>query len=221
MKKIFITATDTDAGKTHVAQALVNALVKENNRVAVFKPISAGCLKVDKLLVNEYALLLQAQANSQQSIEQINPIAFEAAIAPHIAAKQLNQPIDVSTLVEKFDDINQDLDFIVTEGAGGWRLPLGNGVFLSEFALRTKQQVILVVNMKLGCLNHAILTYEAIVNDGVACIGWVANCIDDMPFLKENIAELKVLLPIPKLGQLTNEKNIDKAAKQLTISSLL
>ena len=105
MKKIFITATDTDAGKTHVAQALVNALVKENNRVAVFKPISAGCLKVDKLLVNEDALLLQAQANSQQSIEQINPIAFEAAIAPHIAAKQLNQSIDVSTLVEKFQDI--------------------------------------------------------------------------------------------------------------------
>jgi len=221
MKKIFITATDTDAGKTHVAQAVVNVLVKAKQKVAVFKPISAGCIKIDNKLVNEDALLLQAQANSQQCIEQINPIAFEAPIAPHIAANKLDQTIKISTLADKFADIDHDLDYIITEGAGGWRLPLGNGAYLSEFAQLTNQQVILVVNMKLGCLNHAVLTYEGIVNDEVECIGWVANCIEDMPFLTENIAELKVLIPVPHLGCLNHEKDIDKAAKQLNLSSLL
>jgi len=220
MKKIFITATDTDAGKTHVAQVLINALVKVGKKVSAYKPISAGCEKINNILVNEDALRLQGQINSEQSINQINPISFEPAIAPHIAAAQVNQTILISTVVDKFNEIDNNVDFIITEGAGGWRLPLGNGAFLSEFAQITRQQVILVVNMKIGCLNHAVLTHQAIVNDDVECIGWVANSIEPMAYLEENITELIQLLPIPLLGHLHNESNIDKAVEQLTLPVL-
>lgn len=221
MKKLFITATDTDAGKTHIAQLLINALVKKNKTVAVFKPISAGCEWRENSLVNEDALCLQVQANSGQSLAQINPIAFEPAIAPHIAAAQLDQEIKISQLVDNFNQIDTQVDYVITEGAGGWRLPLGRGVYLSQFAQVTQQQVILVVNMKLGCLNHAILTYEAIMNDEVECIGWIANSIEDMPYLEENITELKQLLPITCLGHVMNESDIDKAVAQLSIANLL
>jgi dethiobiotin synthetase len=221
MKKIFITATDTDAGKTYAAQAIVNNLVSRNNKVAVHKPVSAGCYWVNNQLVNEDALLLQAQSNVTQPLEQINPIAFEPAIAPHIAASQIEQSITISALVSYYQQIPDDVDFIVTEGAGGWRLPLGQGVYLSDFCQQTEQQIILVVNMKLGCLNHALLTYQAITQDNLNCIGWIANCIEDMPYLEENIAELTQSLPIAMLGRLQHCPDINTAAKQLNLDSIL
>jgi len=223
MRKIFITATDTDAGKTYVSQLLTYALVKQGSKVAVFKPISAGCHWLGEYLVNEDALLLQKQANGQQSIQQINPIAFEEPIAPHIAAKLADQTIGINQLVEHYNLCygKTTPDILLTEGAGGWRLPLGNGKFLSEFVQITQQQVILVVNMKLGCLNHAVLTYQAIVQDGLDCVGWFANCIEPMDYLAENIAELNELFPMPCIGQLTNETNIEKAANQIDLSALV
>ena len=209
MLEVFITATDTDAGKTYVAQALVAALVLHNKKVAVYKPISAGCQWLNKQLVNEDALLLMQQSNANQSIEMINPIAFEAAIAPHIAAAQQNKSITLTSLHSSYEKIKQlDSDVIVTEGAGGWRLPLGHGNYLSEFVVSTQQKVILVVNMKLGCLNHAILTYESIIADGLECLGWVANSIEEMSYLEENVAELKSLLPMPLLATFSFEPDI-------------
>lgn len=226
MIKLFITATDTDAGKTYVAQALTAALLEKNLKVAVFKPISAGCEKVatkqGEQLVNEDALLLFKQANCQQSIEQINPIAFEEPIAPHIAAQKQNYTIDLDFLNEHYaKNIANNCDVVITEGAGGWRLPLGGGRYLSEFAQTTQQQVILVVNMKLGCLNHAVLTYESILSDGLNCIGWIANCQETMPYLDENIAELELLLPIPLLAKLDKEADIHVAAKKINLTPLL
>ncbi len=221
MKKIFITATDTDAGKTHAAQAIVNNLVSRNMKVAVHKPVSAGCRWVDNHLVNEDALLLQAQSNVKQTLNQINPIALEPAIAPHIAASHVNQSITIPALVDHYQQIQKDVDFIITEGAGGWRLPLGQGVYLSDFCQQTEQQIILVVNMKLGCLNHALLTYQAIIEDNLNCIGWIANCIEDMPYLTENIAELTRSLPIAMLGRLQKCRDINVAAKQLNLHSIL
>jgi dethiobiotin synthetase len=223
MKKIFITATDTDAGKTYVSQLLTCALVKQGKKIAVFKPISAGCQWQGELLLNEDALLLQKQANCQQSIQHINPVAFEEAIAPHIAAQQADKKIDIAQLVEHYNVCYDQPtpDLLLTEGAGGWRLPLGNGKFLSEFVQVTQQQVILVVNMKLGCLNHAILTYQAIIEDGLECIGWVANCIDHMDYLAENIAELTHYFPMLCMGKLGNEADIEKAAQQINLTALL
>ena len=219
MLKIFITATDTDAGKTYVAQALVNAFVANHKKVAVYKPISAGCQYVNNELVNEDAFLLLQQANCQQTIRQINPIAFEPAIAPHIAAAQLQQTINLAEINQGYDNIMAtDPDIIICEGAGGWRLPLGQGKYLSEFVQVTEQNVILIVNMKLGCLNHAVLTYQAIVSDGLNCVGWIANCPESMPYLSENIAELTELLSVPKLAELAFEQDIHQAAKKIDTS---
>ena len=223
MIKLFITATDTDAGKTYVAQLITLALVQKNYQVAVYKPISAGCeikhLADGIRLVNEDAQLLRQQANCGQSINEINPIAFQPAIAPHIAADLINVEIKLNDIMAGFENvIARGSDIVITEGAGGWRLPLGKGKFLSEFALQTKQQVILVVNMKLGCLNHAVLTYETILADGLECIGWVANCAEPMSYLDENIAELRSLIDTPLIAKLGFEADIKKAVSVIDLS---
>ncbi len=221
MKHIFITATDTDAGKTYFSRVLIQALKNKHKRVAAYKPIAAGCVKTQQGLVNEDAELLFNLANCQQSIADINPIAFEEAIAPHIAAKKHQQIISLAEISAGFDKCQTlSADFIITEGAGGWRLPLGEQKYLSDFVKNTQQQVLLVVNMKLGCLNHAVLTYEAIISDGLQCIGWVANCQEDMPFLAENIDELTQLLPIPRIGTLSFNPNIHEAVNGIDLSCI-
>jgi dethiobiotin synthetase len=228
MKQIFITATDTDAGKTFVSCALIQAF--KNNvaytdkkiTVAAFKPVSAGCELFAGKLINEDAKLLSDYANCQQSIEEINPIAFQEAIAPHIAAKKQNKSISVNKIKNFYSKVkSHQADITLIEGAGGWRLPLGNStesllnnnsenakqvthVFLSDFAKEAELEVVLVVNMKLGCLNHALLTYQAILSDGLKCIAWIANCAnkESMSNLSENISELEQLLPMPKIASL-------------------
>ncbi|MEW6991574.1 dethiobiotin synthase [Colwelliaceae bacterium 6441] len=222
MTELFITATDTDAGKTYFSQVLVTALVQHGLKVAVFKPISAGCellsVQNGEQLVNEDAVKLFEAANSSQTLAQINPIMFEEPIAPHIAAKKQNQTIELEDIYRYYQRNKQlKSDVLITEGAGGWRLPLGHGKYLSEFVTMTNQKVILVVNMKLGCLNHAILSFESIVADGLTCIGWVANCPETMDYLSENIDELKNLLPVPLLAKLPKQTNIEQAAANVDL----
>ncbi len=237
MKNYFITATDTDAGKTFVACAITQALINQGKKVAVYKPISAGCRREGEVLINEDALLLSQFANCQQAISEVNPIAFIDAIAPHIAAEKENLTISLVDIAQGYEQIKAtNADISITEGAGGWRLPLGandmnNNVFLSDFAKASQQTVILVVNMKLGCLNHALLSYEAIKADGLDCIAWIANNASSEPMtnLAENITSLEKLLPIPKIAQLDyfNDDNmsfsdkINLAAKQINVSLLL
>lgn len=221
MSKFFITATDTDAGKTFVATALVKALVNTGKTVAVYKPISAGCEVIDGELINEDAFLLQQVANSNQSISNVNPIAYEEPIAPHIAAAKSNQSITVEDVLQHYANVTSlNADITLTEGAGGWRLPLGNGKYLSEFVQQSDQKVILVVNMKLGCLNHAILTYETILADGLECIGWVANTFEGMNYLEENITELMSLVKAPMIARLNKEINTDIAATKFDLTLL-
>ena len=206
MIKLFITATDTDAGKTFFAQLLVKSLIKQGKKVAVYKPVSAGCAIENNQLINEDAFLLQRQSNCGQMLTEVNPIAFELPIAPHIAAKKLNKIITLKQIMQGYHKVcSHKADYIICEGAGGWRLPLGQGKFLSEFVQQSKQQVLLVVNIKLGCLNHAVLTYESIIADNIDCIAWVANITDKNASsmrVTENIQALTELLPIPLLTQL-------------------
>jgi dethiobiotin synthetase len=215
MKNFFITATDTDAGKTFLACALTQALINSGKKVAVYKPIAAGCRQIGEQLVNDDAELLSQFSNCQQSINEINPITFEEAIAPHIAALNENREISIEDISKGFSKVTSlNADINITEGAGGWRLPIyvnnnrnivgGKHIFLSDFAQETQQKVILVVNLKLGCLNHALVTYQAIIADGLHCIAWVANNASEksMPCLNENIESLVQLLPIPKIAQL-------------------
>ena len=240
MKQIFITATDTDAGKTFASCALIHALTKDK-KVAAFKPISAGCELIDGQLINEDAQLLSEFANCNQSITHINPIAFKEPIAPHIAAKKQNTEITLTQLAHHFNKVKSlNADITLVEGAGGWRLPLGPSPleflplnanenlsiknrkptyhFLSDFVKKEDLQVILIVNMKLGCLNHALLTYETIKADGVDCIAWIANCAvgESMNNLSENISELELLLPIPKIAQFDYIADIDEEGREVS-----
>ena len=236
MKIFFITATDTDAGKTFVACALIHALTSTGKLVAAYKPIAAGCQQEGELLVNEDAKLLNQFANCQQKINEVNPIALVEAIAPHIAAAHVNRDLTLEEIHQGFTQVlSLNADFTITEGAGGWRLPVNikakKSIFLSDFVINTKQDVILVVNMKLGCLNHALLTYQAIIADGLNCIAWIANSASAEPMLNlaENITSLEQLLPIPKIAQLSfyhdsamsvSEK-IVAAANQIDTTALL
>lgn len=210
MKNYFITATDTDAGKTFVACAIAQALINSGKRVATFKPIAAGCQLINNVLINEDAKLLFQFANCNQTIDEVNPITFAEPIAPHIAAANGNRKLSIAEIEIGFEQVmSLKADINLTEGAGGWRLPLDTNsspaIFLSDFAIQSKQDVILIVNMKLGCLNHALLTYQAIIADGLNCIAWVANNASDETMLnfEENIRSLEQLLPIPKIAQFT------------------
>lgn len=245
MKQFFVTATDTDAGKTFVSCALIhaftqhiNASTNEKVKVAAFKPISAGCELVDGQLVNEDAKLLSEFANCGQSISHINPIAFEQPIAPHIAAKKQNKQITIEDINHNYQQVKSlNADITLVEGAGGWRLPLGETIvlsnnnadksgdnnkptyqFLSDFVKATNLEVILIVNMKLGCLNHALLTYETITADGLNCVAWIANCAsnDAMNNLSENISELEKILPIPKMAQFDFIADVDEEGKAIS-----
>ena len=240
MKQIFITATDTDAGKTFVSCALIQALTQYKNTagnkvmtVAAFKPVSAGCELVAGQLINEDAKLLSQFANAKQSITDINPIAFKDPIAPHIAAKKENKQLNIVDIEQHYQQVTAlNADVTLVEGAGGWRLPLGPVLadnmaankhgyqFLSDFVKSTKLDVILIVNMKLGCLNHALLTYETIKADGLHCIAWIANCAssETMNNLSENISELEQLLPIPKMAQFNYFPDRDEKGTHLSLT---
>jgi dethiobiotin synthetase len=205
MNTLFITGTDTDVGKTVTTQLLLQALNKIDVRTLAIKPISAGCEITEDGLRNDDALILQAASGIQAPYNVINPIAFVPAIAPHIAAQHASVDItlsDLQTCLERA--VKQEPRWLMVEGAGGWRLPLNNeGDFYSDFALQNQMKVVLVVGMKLGCLNHAVLTYQAILSDGLDCIGWVANQIDeDMPFYQENKVSLIKLLACPMLAEI-------------------
>ena len=233
MNNFFITATDTDAGKTFVACAIIQALINTDKKVAAYKPVSAGCEQTELGLVNEDAQLLYQFSNANQTIADINPIAFADPIAPHIAAQRAEQEISLADISRGYANIiGFNADINLTEGAGGWRLPLSidSKTFLSDFAIASKQQVILIVNMKLGCLNHALLTYQAIKADGLTCVGWVANqaSTDVMSNLTENIASLDKLLPMPKLAELSFDDSeqdlptkIKAAATKINIQPLI
>lgn len=221
MKKYFITATDTDAGKTFIACAIAKNL-GQHGQVKGFKPVSAGCELLNGQLINEDAALLAKYCNAQQSISDVNPIAFQEPIAPHIAAAQLGVSITTNDIQAHFEkQVDNSAQYMITEGAGGWRLPLGNGEFLSDFAKSTQQAVVLVVNMKLGCLNHARLTFESIVQDGLIVVGWVANCIEDMLYQEENLSQLNALLSAPCLGVVPKCQSIDEACSYLSIDQLI
>ncbi|QDP01313.1 dethiobiotin synthase [Thalassotalea sp. PS06] len=217
---IFITATDTDAGKTYVSEKLIQLLTASGLKISAFKPVSAGCEWQHGELQNQDALCLQAAANTEQPLSEINPIAFEPPIAPHIAAAEQGLTLTVADVRCAYKPIvNRNNDVILVEGAGGWRLPLNDSEFMSDFVKSESIPVILVVGMKLGCLNHAMLTYQAMINDGINVVGWVANQAqaEKMTNHQENIHYLKNAINAPCLGEL----NFNDGAEALDNKQLL
>ena len=199
----FITGTDTDAGKTSVAAGLLCAAKQQGCSTLAMKPVASGCDMSAEGLRNSDALALIAQSTVQLPYTQINPYAFAPAIAPHIAALEAGVELSVADLYRTAQVIlQQQADFTVIEGAGGWRVPISATEFLSDFAIALQLPVILVVGVKLGCINHALLTAQAIINDGLELAGWVANVIDpNCARLAENLATLQQLMPAPCLAE--------------------
>lgn len=195
----FVTGTDTGVGKTFIASALLRAARERGLACVGYKPIAAGATMRDGILVNEDALELIAAADTDQDYADINPVVLEPAIAPHIALAQTGRHV---TAAEVAAACPQGATFTLVEGAGGWLVPLNERETLADVCAALGAKVILVIAMKLGCLNHALLTAEAIRGAGLDLAGWVANCPGDpMPFLSENIDTLHQRLAAPCLGR--------------------
>lgn len=217
MQAYFITGTDTDVGKTFVTERLLTASAKAGTLCVGYKPVSAGCDLVNGHLVNEDALKLHQAGNLQVTLQDVNPIAFEPAIAPHIAALLENKVIDSNDIKQGFKNLLQHKpQLLLMEGAGGWRLPLSHKDFMSDVVKALKLEVIIVVGMRLGCLNHALLTAETILADGLTIKGWIANQVDpDMPYYAENLHTLDACMPAPRLAEIAYGAplcNLDLAA---------
>lgn len=202
-KSFFITGTDTGVGKTVVTCALLRAFAAAGKSTLGLKPVASGCAATHDGLRNDDALALMAAATVKLPYAQVNPLAFAAPLAPHLAADREGKRIRVAQLAGLVRGAltQARADVTLVEGAGGWRVPLNDAETLADFARELQLPVILVVGLRLGCINHALLTAEAILRDGVPLAGWVANCIDpQMEAREENIQALRTRLPAPLLG---------------------
>ena len=203
----FVTGTDTDAGKTVVTSGLLHAARQRQLSTLGLKPVASGSEQTSEGLRNDDAVALQQQSVPPVAYATINPIAFAPAIAPHLAAKESGQPLEVSAIVSSLrETLNQNpRDFTLIEGAGGWRVPLNDQQGFADLAIALELPVILVVGLKLGCLNHARLTAEAIRADGLLLAGWVGSVVDpdfaaEPARFEANIAHLTTQLAAPCLG---------------------
>ncbi|MBM3108221.1 MAG: dethiobiotin synthase [Pseudomonas sp.] len=210
----FIAGTDTDVGKTTVAAGLLHAAQLAGLTTLGAKPVASGCTATAKGLRNDDAMALIAQSSIKLPYEQVNPFAFEPAIAPHLAAREAGVVLSVQGLLTPMRQIlEQGADFTLIEGAGGWRVPLCDQANLSDLAIALQLPVILVVGVRLGCISHALLSAEAIARDGLQLAGWVANIVDPRTSrLEENLASLAERLPAPCLGRVPKLKQASAEA---------
>ncbi|VAW77281.1 Dethiobiotin synthetase [hydrothermal vent metagenome] len=205
---VFVTAIDTDAGKTVVSTGLVGAWQAAGKSVAVMKPVASGCEVTPEGLRNEDAQRLMTASTLSLPYQQVNPYAFEAPVAPHIAADSEGIEIEMPVIQSAFAQLQKTADRIVVEGVGGWRVPINATQTMADVAQALELPVVLVVAIRLGCLNHALLTAEAIERCGLPLCGWVANRLDrDCLQVEENINALKERLDAPLLVDLPRENN--------------
>jgi dethiobiotin synthetase len=198
---LFITGTDTGVGKTVIATALVRALVAQGHRVAVMKPVASGSDRTAQGLRNEDALALIAASNVAAPYERVNPYCFEPAISPHIAAEDACITVDTAHIRRNFDALAATADLVIVEGAGGWLAPISPSASIKDLANALDLPVVLVVGIRLGCINHARLTKLAIESHQAQLAGWIANTIDPaMPRQKENLETLTHHLGVPPLA---------------------
>lgn len=200
-KAYFITGTDTNVGKTWATIALMRYFKSRGKLVAGMKPVASGCLIQDGQLKNEDALLIQENASVLIDYDLINPYAYEQPVSPHIAG--VKNPVKLDQLAARFELLKNMADIVVVEGAGGWYTPLNEREAVSDLAKALALPVIMVVAIRLGCINHARLTYQAIKQSGENCVGWIAVCTDpDLLSGDENIQTIKTVLDVPLLGVL-------------------
>lgn len=210
----FITGTDTGVGKTEIALALMAALQARGLRVAAMKPVASGCVASAQGLRNDDAVRLQQQASMYLPYALVNPYAFEAPIAPHLAAADARITIELAQIAGAYRELHAQADAVIVEGAGGWLVPLSDGHTMADLALTLNLPIILVVALRLGCLNHALLSAAAITQRGQQLAGWVANEITpSMDYLVENIATLQQRLAAPLLGHVPYQPDRPPSAR--------
>ncbi len=209
----FITGTDTGIGKTFVSIALLRALAARGLRTAGMKPVAAGATRDGHLLVNEDAEMLRHYATTALPRDLVCPCIYEAPTAPHIAARAEGRTIDLDRITDAYGQIRRQADVVLVEGIGGWALPLAPGAMLSDLVRRLELPVLLVVGLRLGALNHALLSARAIEADGLVLAGWLGNVVDpDYQYGQETFDSLRELISAPCLGCLPWQADLDPAA---------
>ena len=188
----FVVGTDTNVGKTYISAQLIDYFVAQNKLTVGMKPVASGCdLNADDSLINEDARILIAASNIKVPMDLMNPYRFVPAIAPHIAAEQSGVVIDLNVIHTAFTALREQAEVVIVEGAGGFLVPLNDRENLADLAVRLNLPIILVVGMRLGCINHALLTVEVIKARGLTLSGWIANeIVPDMPMFDENLTTL-------------------------------
>ncbi|MFL0810452.1 MAG: dethiobiotin synthase [Agarilytica sp.] len=224
-RNYFVAGTDTGVGKTLVTSAMLHSASQMKLQTLGLKPVAAGCDESEHGLANEDALSLMAFSSVQIPYQQVNPVALTEAIAPHIAAVNDGKRLQAERIAGHCRGaMMQAYDLCLLEGAGGWRVPLNARETMADIVKALQVPVVLVVGIRLGCLNHALLTAEAITRDGLKLAGWVANVVEDgMPELEANVGTLQSLLPCPQLGLIPFRKGISapEASEYLDIKNLL
>jgi dethiobiotin synthetase len=206
----FVTGTDTGIGKTTVSCLLLRAYAAQGLKAVGMKPVASGCQRVGGALVSEDVTNLQAASNVDAPLSLINPYAFEPPLAPHIAAAQAGADIQLAVIGDAFKQLQECADVVVVEGVGGFRVPLNAHEDTADLAIMLGLPVVLVVGLRLGCINHALLTYDALVHSGLSVAGWVANQVDaDMAALEANIEALDKRLAAPCLGRVPFGSSMD------------
>ncbi len=206
----FITGTDTGCGKTEITLGLMARFRALGERVAGMKPVASGAEPTPLGLRNDDALRIQAAASMPLTYEAVNPCAFEPPIAPHLAAAEAGEEIALGPLVEAYRALAAVSDRVLVEGVGGWKVPLNDCDTVADLARALGLPVILVVGMRLGCINHALLSVESIRASGCVLAGWVANQVEpEMLRLEENIATLAQRIDAPLLGRVPFRQGLD------------
>ena len=216
-KAVFIAGTDTGIGKTHAACSLLHALRAAGYTACGMKPVASGCVETPQGLRNDDALALRAASvDPELPYALVNPVALRDPLSPHLAAAHDGVEITLAPLRAAFEQLAARHAKVVVEGVGGWLVPLAPGLFASDIARQWRLPVILVVGLRLGCLNHALLSARAIVADGCQLLGWIGNRVDpSMDAPEENLDTLRALLPAPCLGVLPHGVAAAQAAGQL------
>ena len=231
--KLFVTGTDTNCGKTYVTQQLLQGFKQLGLRTTALKPVASDCQVVDQGFIpasflksdgyrNQDALILQQASTVQLPYKMVNPVAFLPPISPNIAAEQIHFNLTVEKLISlSKPGLEIQSDIVLVEGCGGWMCPLNQQETMADYVRELKMPVILVVGLRLGCLNHSLLTWNLIRQDKIPFAGWIANQLDEkMLFLRENIQTLQSFLGSPPLAFLPHQQSFNKETSQAILRQL-
>jgi dethiobiotin synthetase len=220
---VYITGTDTDAGKTWASVAVIEAIQRQSaKKIIGMKPVASGCVETEQGLRNDDALKLQTAGNVDLDYAAINPYALRDATAPEIAAANDGVTLSLSPILSAYEHCSKQADIIVIEGVGGWMAPLSVDLQQLDLVRALNCPVIFIVGLKLGCINHARLTERALANDSVQCLGWIATEVDPtLAFASDYFEALQRSLASPCIGRVyaSRPHEIDKAVDQIMRSA--